>query len=202
MNRRFTLFLSLMLAIVMLTGCAAAESAELPQERASAETLTELIFDESTWSENPSLQAFNAVTLTGEAVNQDILSGHKVTMLNIWGTFCNPCLMELPYLGQLNKAYDEGEFQVIGVVIDVLDQYGVNSDAIDLVWEIIELTGADYTHLVPSYDLSVCKLNYVSAVPETIFLDSEGNILSGGASYPGARTYEQWKAIVDELLAQ
>lgn len=202
MNRRFTLFLSLMLAVIMAAGCAAAESSDLPQERASAETLTGMIYDYSTWSENPTFQSFNGVTLTGEAVNQDILSGHKVTMLNIWGTFCNPCIREMPDLAALNEAYDEGEFQVIGLVIDALDQGGVSSAVIDLAWEIIDLTGADYMHLLPSYDLSVVKLNSVMSVPETVFLDSEGNILNADTLYLGARSYDDWKAIVDGLLAQ
>lgn len=202
MKRRWTILLSLMLAALMFTGCAAAETADLPQERPSAETLSGLVYDYSTWSENPSFQSFNGVTLTGEAVNQDILSGHKVTMLNIWATFCNPCIMEMPDLGALNKAYGEGEFQVIGLVVDTLDQGSVSSSAIDLAWEIIDLTGADYMHLLPSYDLSVVKLNDVMSVPETVFLDSEGNILNPETQYLGARSYDDWKAIIDELLAQ
>lgn len=201
MNRKWIVFFALMMALLMTAGCAAAETVE-PPVRASAETLTEMLYDQSTWSEAPTFRAFNGVTLTGEAVNQDILSGHKVTMLNIWATFCNPCIMEMPDLAALNKAYGEGEFQVIGVVVDVLSQGGVSSDAVDLAWEIIDLTGADYMHLLPSYDLSVVKLNEVSAVPETIFLDSEGNVLNADTPYLGARSHDDWKAIIDDLLAK
>ena len=64
----------------------------------------------------------------------------------------------------------------------------------------MSLTGADYLHLLPSTDLMVAKLQYVSAVPETIFVDSQGNQV--GESYLGARSKDQWIAIIDELLTQ
>lgn len=204
MNKRWYVFLSLLLVAVLMTGCATAEQPdELPAEqpRPSAEMLNLMVFDQSTWSENPTLQDFNGVTLTGEAVTEEILAGHKVTMVNIWGTFCGPCISEMPDLGLLSKAYEEGEFQVIGLIADALENNGVSQPVIDMAWEIIDATGADYMHLLPSYDLSVAKLSQVFSVPETIFLDAEGNLLTT-ESYFGAKSYDTWKEIVDSLLAQ
>ena len=44
------------------------------------------------------------------------------------------------------------------------------------------------------------KLNLVNSVPETIFLDENGNRI--GNSYMGSRSYEQWCEIIDGLLAE
>lgn len=199
-KRRFLTFILTLLALT--TGvCASAESVETTPIRATAETLTEMLYDQTLWSETPSFQAFNGVTLTGEAINQDIFSDYQITMINIWATFCSPCISEMPDLAKLNDAYGEGEFQVIGVVLDVLDQNGVGSDALDFAWRVVETTGANYTHLLPSYDLSLVKLNDVTAVPETLFVDSEGNLLTPDTQYLGAKSYDEWKSIIDSLLA-
>ena len=46
-----------------------------------------------------------------------------------------------------------------------------------------------------------CRLPPSSAVPETIFVDSQGNILGDGTQFIGARSYESWKGIIDSFLA-
>mgnify|MGYP002237266326 CR=1 FL=1 len=40
--------------------------------------------------------------------------------------------------------------------------------------KIIEETGADYVHMIPSAELQSGILSMVSAVPTTIFVDSKG----------------------------
>ena len=136
----------------------------------------------------------------GNDVTQDIFSGHKLTMVNIWATYCGPCLNEMPELGELNKEYKDKGFQVVGMPIDVLNQDGsISQEQVDLVNEIAEKTGADYTHILPSQDLIDAKLKNVTAVPETVFVDENGNQV--GESYMGARSKEKWQEIIDGLLA-
>ena len=194
----------LLAAVLALSGCALAEETvpeATEQPRPAAETLTELK-NALTPAEEPSFQNFQAITLTGDTVNQEIFAGHKVTMINIWATFCNPCISEMPGLAQLNQAYEEGEFQVIGLVVDMLDTDGsLHPMAVETAWTIVDATGADYMHLLPTDDLIAAKLQYVYSVPETIFVDSEGNILTPDEEYVGARDYEAWKAIADGILA-
>ena len=57
---------------------------------------------------------FEAKTLDGEDVTQEIFGQSKLTMINIWGTFCGPCIQEMPDLGEISRSYDSGEFQMIG----------------------------------------------------------------------------------------
>lgn len=51
--------------------------------------------------------------------------------------------------------------------------------------DIVEQTGADYPHLLPSRDLLAAKLSEVYSVPETIFVDKDGRLV--GDSYVGSR---------------
>lgn len=205
-NRILALLLLLVLA---LTACASAET--LPeasgapeateQPRPSSEELSavKLALERT---EEPSFSNFKSVALTGETVDQSIFAGHKLTMVNIWGTYCNPCIAEMPDLAELNKTYEEGEFQVVGMIVDMLNTDGsVHPMAVEAAWQIIDYTGADYMHLLPTDDIIMMKLQYLTAVPETVFVDSEGNILTSDTQYLGARDYEGWKEIVDGLLA-
>ena len=206
--------LSLLLAFILMLSLAACASAEtlpsgsgqpLPeateQPRPSAEELsqTKLALERT---EEPAFSNFKSVALTGEAVDQSIFADHRLTMINIWGTYCNPCISEMPALGDLNREYEEGEFQVIGMIVDMLQSDGgVHPMAVEAAWAIIDATGADYMHLLPTDDIILMKLQYLTAVPETIFVDSQGNILTPDTPYLGARSYEDWKAIIDGLLA-
>ena len=66
--------------------------------------------------------------------------------------------------------------------------------------EIVLQTGADYVHILPSPDIIEAKIKDVTAVPETIFVDSEGTLV--GTSYLGAKDKEAWEEVIDGLLEQ
>ena len=43
--------------------------------------------------------SFRAVDLQGNEVTKEIFAQKKITVVNIWGTFCPPCIGEMPELG-------------------------------------------------------------------------------------------------------
>ena len=142
--------------------------------------------------------SFAAMDLEGNAVNEEIFAGHKLTMVNIWATFCGPCIHEMPDLAKLSRAYGDG-FQIIGIPVDITDRNGaVIPDQKATALEIIAQTGANYRHLIPSDSLNEAYLFGVQAVPETVFVDSEGRQV--GQSYLGARSEAEWRTIIDSLL--
>ena len=139
---------------------------------------------------------FEAKDLQGNAVTESIFAGHNVTMVNIWGTFCSPCIREMPDLAKLHNEY-EG-LQVVGIVIDAVDGNGkVITEKYNSAIGIIKSTGATYTHLLPSASLTKCCLKDVTSIPVTFFVDSNGNVI--GETYVGSRNYQQWKSIIDAL---
>lgn len=145
--------------------------------------------------------SFTAFDLEGNEVNQDILKDYDLTMVNVWATFCGPCLREMPELGQIHEEYKDKGVQVVGIVIDVFNQDGtVSTSQISTAQEIIAKTQANYLHLLPSEDLINAKLKDVSAVPETFFLDKEGNLV--GSSYLGAKDIDGWKKVIDQKLEE
>ena len=53
---------------------------------------------------------FEASTIDGEAWNSDKFTNSKLTMINVWGTYCNPCLSEMPDLGEIASEYEASDF--------------------------------------------------------------------------------------------
>lgn len=124
-----------------------------------------------------------------------------MTMINIWATFCNPCLSELPELGELAKEYAQtpGGVQIVGICTDVLDQKGNQvEEQIDLAKQALRLTGADYQNLVPDKAFLNVLMESIPGVPTTFFVDSQGKLL--GEAVVGARKKEAWQEIVDARL--
>lgn len=145
------------------------------------------------------LSSFQSVDVENNAVDQSVFKDDKLTMINIWGTFCGPCINEMPDLGELSQEYSGKGVQIIGIPIDVMDYSGaISEDVLATAKEIIDKTGADYMHILPSESLYNAKLYQVSSIPETIFVDKDGKQV--GESYIGSRTKEQWKEIIDGLL--
>ena len=143
--------------------------------------------------------SFSTKSLEGKEISDDMFAKNKVTMLNIWGTFCPPCIKEMPDLAKLNEANKEKGVEVAGIVIDLTDRNGnIIPQAKKDADTIIAKTGANYTHIVPSKDMMNGLLRNVQAVPTTIFVNSEGKII--GQIYMGARSQKDWQRIIDGLL--
>lgn len=138
---------------------------------------------------------FTASTTEGEAWNSEKFANSKLTMINVWATYCNPCLSEMPDLGELAAEYDAADFQIIGVVSDVLaEDDGKN---IEYAKQLIEETKANYPHLLLNESLYMSFVGAVSAVPTTFFVRQDGSMVG---YLTGAMPKENWKTLIDELL--
>ncbi|MCD2493439.1 TlpA family protein disulfide reductase [Lacrimispora sp. NSJ-141] len=183
----------------MFAGCGAkrAEPETAKEETRSTEekgTEASESSEEETAEASPLFGSFTSETLDGEAVDQEIFSGADLTMVNIWGTFCGPCISEMPDLGEISEEYKDKGVQVIGIVSDVVEAKD------ETALEIVNTTGADYTHIVVSKDLYLGYLQEVQVVPTTVFVDKEGKQV-GSAQY-GAKSKEKWEEAINELLEQ
>ena len=121
-------------------------------------------------------------------------------MINVWATYCSPCINEMPDLGRLHADMAAEGVQIVGLVSDALDSSGnISQSQVDLARDIIEATGANYPHMLPSQDLISTVLWQVTAVPTTIFVDHTGELV--GYAYAGSRSYDQWTAIIYDTLS-
>lgn len=146
------------------------------------------------------LSAFSTTDLEGNTLDQSILADYDLTMVNVWATFCGPCINEMPDLGELAAEYADKGVQIIGLVSDTMDSDGTISDSqVETAKEIVAETGADYRHLLPSDDL-LGILSQIYAVPTTFFVDSEG--VQVGDAIVTAQSKEKWIVTIDGMLAE
>ena len=195
--------LALIFAVLMIVSCFAACTNNSDDTTSTSPSIEGIRVPEENLAgvEYGSFSKFTAVDLAGNKVTEDIFKGKKLTMINIWATFCGPCIREMPDLEKLSQDYADKDFQIIGIVCDVdysYDGTGYNEDLYASALDIIETTGVTYTNLLPSASLDKIKLSEVYSVPETIFVDENGNIV--GENYIGSRSYENWQEIIDGIL--
>lgn len=146
------------------------------------------------------LSVFSTTDLEGNTLDQSILADYDLTMVNVWATFCGPCINEMPDLGELAAEYADKGVQIIGLVSDTMDSDGTISDSqVETAKEIVAETGADYRHLLPSDDL-LGILSQIYAVPTTFFVDSEG--VQVGDAIVTAQSKEKWIETIDGMLAE
>ena len=61
---------------------------------------------------------FTAKTLDGEQVNFPNGYAGKIVMLDIWATWCVPCVMDIPHMKAAYDQWHEAGFEIVGVSLD------------------------------------------------------------------------------------
>lgn len=196
MNKLRKVFLHLLvLSLALLCGCAGNNSELSADPAKKTDSASEPSTSEAQPSEEeyaPIFIAFEGTDLEGNAVSQEIFSRSKLTMVNVWATYCNPCLREMPGLGELAAEYDGSEFQIIGIVSDVWE-----GEDRALVESLIQEMEADYPHLLANDSIGSALLSSVSSLPTTFFFDGDGAYLGGVV---GSKEKSDWEELIHELL--
>ncbi len=147
----------------------------------------------------PRIGNFESVDLQGNPVDQGLFQNARLTVLNVWGTFCPPCLRELPALGRLSAEFAPQGVQIVGLVSDWFDNLGrPDPRQIDKARLLVKKTGADYVHALLNASLME-HLGRIDAVPQTFFVNSRGEIIG---AVTGARSEGNWRAIFNEMLGK
>lgn len=192
--------LILLLALLMLSGCgnSAGTTPNTDSSAPSSSQTDDTQSNDSAASESSDGSAetfqltFTAKDLDGNEVDQSVFANAKLTMMNIWATFCGPCINEMPELGEL-AAEGGTDYQIIGVCADL----NGTEDMLEDAKEIVSQTKANYLHLQPAEDLYPV-LTASSSVPVTFFFDSEGKLVGKGIL--GAQDKDTWSQVISERL--
>lgn len=202
MKKATAMLLTATLSIGILAGCGNSEQQSADQQtldtqetetQAPAQT-TEIVSPED------DIASYTVKDLDlNDVALMDYVKDNKVTMINFWGTFCGPCISEMPELGEIERRYKDKGFEIVGLTTDVADLNGnYDESVIEDARAIIEDTGITYPVLVGPAQLMVdIGLQYV---PTTYFLDSEGNVL--GSPEIGSKTSAEWEDVINRYLSE
>lgn len=111
---------------------------------------------------------YSAVRLDGSPYNVEEQKG-KVTLVNIWATWCTPCRYEIPELKAMQSELSPKGFEVVGVSIDDID-------SVSLVESFATEQEINYPIILDPHGRLSTMFRTV-AIPMTILLDREGTIV-------------------------
>ena len=156
----------------------------------------------STDSQNVATDLSNlqTVDIDGKEFSGKDFSDYDLTMVNVFATWCSPCVQEIPDLAEIQKEMKDKGVNIVGVVTDTVDQTGENREALEKAKLIRERSKAEYPFLIPDKSNFNGRLSGIQAFPETFFVDKKGQIV--GETYSGSHNKKAWLEIIEKELAK
>jgi thiol-disulfide isomerase/thioredoxin len=112
---------------------------------------------------------FETKDIDGNPVkSEDIFSGNEITMVNVWATWCGPCLRELKELGEIDRRLADKDCAILGICIDA-------EESPDEAKALIKENQMDYLNILPFDDLDDALA--LEGYPTTVFIGRDGSIL-------------------------
>ncbi len=179
MWRRSLMFLLAVAVLLCETGCEKAQ----PPGPDPATQFSPFAFD------------FSVTDVTGKSISLSDLQG-KVVIVDIWGTWCPPCRMEVPSFVKLQQTYGSQGLQIIGI------NYEEPSDPEEVqrqaVVDLIEELDINYPCALGTESIQA-QIPFFEGYPTTIFIDRTGKVRS---KVVGMHSYRELEAKVRELLVE
>ena len=193
----------LLLSTFLLFGCTGKDNGknnEPKEENQVVENQTNTNAKEETpQSPAGSPLGFDTLALTGEDIHKNPVDNSifkdKVTLVNVWGTFCGPCINELQDLNALHQEFKDQNFQILGIIVDTLQGSDEN---MDLAKQIITQKMITYPMVVPSQETVDNYLTAIQGVPTSFFVDGEGKIISD--PIVGALPKAEYQKLIEKQL--
>ena len=137
--------------------------------------------------------------LDGEHYSFDTgLSGNRINIVNVWTTFCGPCIREMPDLQKISLEY-AGIVGVVGICADASDTSGqTDYELLEKAEKTVhEDIGVTFPVIIPSYEMQNGILSGIFAYPTTYITDSSGTVLE---VFSGRRSKAQFTGIIEKHL--
>jgi thiol-disulfide isomerase/thioredoxin len=115
----------------------------------------------------------------------------KALLVNLWATWCAPCIKELPSLGALQRELGGDRFQVVTIAIDERDPSKIEP--------FLAQHGAANLPVLIDRDRTIDKVAQVNALPTSLLVDREGKaraILTGDACWNEGTALAAVKAFI------
>ena len=133
---------------------------------------------------------FSTVDIYGRPVDESIIQGARLVILNIWEPWCGPCVKELPSMEKLYEKYKDAGVLFLGLCCRHEDSTAEDSR------EIVEDVGITYPVIM---DCAELKQFDNDGWPENYFFDGEGKLLDPEPD-GGYKTEEAWEQLILKYL--
>lgn len=105
----------------------------------------------------------------------------KYVFIDIWATWCGPCLAQVPFLKEVEKKYHGKNIEFVSISIDTKEM--------ENAWRKMvtdkELDGVQLL-AIGGWSSSIIKDYQIIAIPRFILIDPEGKIINSNAPHPSS----------------
>lgn len=139
----------------------------------------------------PSAPNFTLQDLDGRMVNLSDYRG-KVVLLNIWATWCPPCVAEIPSLDKLYKMMEDEDFELLAVSVDEGGKRAVES--------FMKNKNMSFPILLDPRG-SIQRLYRTTGVPESFIIRKDGTIdnkIQGAIDWASPKAIEHFQKLIKE----
>lgn len=135
--------------------------------------------------------------LDGQPVQFKPLVEGKVALVDLWATWCAPCIQAMPHLQALHNQYKDRGFTVVGIMVD--------DNATKVGPEFLKDHQVSYPIVMDDAATNVEKqVGPVQAIPMLVLIDREGKVLEVFRGFGGPEALEKAveKAFSQQASAQ
>lgn len=125
------------------------------------------------WAEEPvTIEEIGLEAIQDLVQNKD---GEKLRLINIWATWCGPCIVEFPDFVDINRMYRDRAFEFVSLSADKLAQ----KDKALTFLQKKQASNSNYIFAGEDiYDLiDVVDPDWQGSLPYTVLVDAEGKVL-------------------------
>lgn len=114
--------------------------------------------------------------IDGNILSSDDLRG-KVIYIDIWATWCGPCIREIPFLKQLEEELHNEDIAIVSISVDTDKR----------AWETMvrdENLKGYQLYAREAWDSKIVNDYLITGIPRFIMIDKEGNLINHNATRP------------------
>ena len=132
--------------------------------------------DAKTWLDKADQEPVELKTLDEEALRKLVRNDtDKLLLVNVWATWCGPCVAELPELVTMNRMYRGRNFEFVTISLDEPDQ---KEDALKVLKEK-HASGTNYLSTIADRDrlADILDKEWEGPVPHTLLIAPGGKVI-------------------------
>lgn len=143
---------------------------------------------------------FRATDINGKEYTEELFRKYDLTLVNVFTTWCSPCIGEMPALEKFRKEMEAKGIGIASFVYDTVTETGdPDPGALETAKQLQKKASLGFPMLLPDRSILGGRLKGITSYPETFFVDKNGNIV--GETYLGTHSFAEWKKIAENELA-
>ncbi len=145
---------------------------------------------------------FKTVNMNGTEYDLETLRG-KIVVINLWGTFCAPCIAEMPKLNDLVEKYKDKNVVFLAPAVDdktLLEGFLKNNE---FKYQVLPSSFGIVKQYAPKKKGKTpdASGSFVMALPPHLIIDEDGTVVKHFWGY-GEKTADDLSETIEKLLTK